>query len=106
MPKMSATQIEAIEVANSYLNNAGLQTIQQLLGKQADAVEKALRPVIQIEVRSVYGVLQSYPANEAAKLLAQIAGTKTLKHETLALAERMGFSIEQISQQQFYKVAA
>lgn len=64
------------------------------------------KPVIQIEVRSVYGVLQSYPANEAATLLAQIAGTKTLKHETLALAERMGFAIEQKAQAQFFKVAA
>lgn len=61
------------------------------------------RPVIQIEVRSVYGVLQSYPANDAAKLLAQIAKTKTLQHETLALAERMGFSIEQVPQKQFYQ---
>lgn len=64
------------------------------------------RPVIQIEVRSVYGVLQAYPANEPANLLAQIAGTKTLKHETLALAERMGFSIEQMPQQQFRSIDA
>lgn len=35
----------------------------------------------------------TYPVCERAKLLAQIAGTKTLTHSTLALAERMGFEI-------------
>lgn len=44
------------------------------------------------QVRKVYGVSQVYPVCEQAKLLAAIAGTKTLKHETLAYAERMGFS--------------
>lgn len=52
--------------------------------------------VIQIQVRDVYGVPTVYPMNEQAKTLAQIAGTKTLTHRALALAENMGFSIEQI----------
>lgn len=62
--------------------------------------------VIQIEVRSVYGVLQSYPANEPARVLAKIAGTKTLKRETLDLAKRLGLTVEQLPQQQFCEVAA
>lgn len=48
---------------------------------------------ITVQVRKVYGVPQVYPVCDQAKLLAAIAGTKTLKHETLAYAERMGFSI-------------
>lgn len=48
---------------------------------------------IEIEVRNVYGNITIYPVNEAAKLLAEIAGTKTLTNKTLALAERMGFLI-------------
>lgn len=62
-----------------------------------------MQRVVQIQVRSVYGVMQAYPANEQAKLLALIAGTKTLKPETLAYAERMGFQIEQVHQEQFFK---
>lgn len=51
--------------------------------------------VILIEVRDVYGVATCYPVNDQAKLLAQIAGTKTLTNHALALAERMGFQIQQ-----------
>jgi hypothetical protein len=64
-----------------------------------------MQKVIQIQVRSVYGVVQAYPANEQAKLLALVAGTKTLKPETLAYAERMGFRIEQAPQEQFFKAS-
>ena len=48
---------------------------------------------IEITVRKVYGVPTIYPANDQAKLLAKIAGTKTLTNASLALAEQMGFSI-------------
>lgn len=50
---------------------------------------------ILIEVRNVYGNFTIYPVNEAARLLAEISGTKTLTHVTLALAERMGFAIKE-----------
>jgi hypothetical protein len=101
--RMNAAQVEALEVSNAHLSNAGLPTINQMLGKQADAVQSALHKVVQIKVKSVYGVIQAYPANEAAELFAQIAGTKTLKHETLALAERLGFAIEEVKEVQFYR---
>lgn len=61
-----------------------------------------MQRVIKIQVRQVYGVTQAYPANEQAQLLALIAGTKTLKPETLANAERMGFQIEQVPTEQFF----
>lgn len=52
---------------------------------------------IVVTVKEVYGVAQVYPANEAARLLAQIAGTKTLTRQTLALAKRMGFVVTEQS---------
>ena len=47
-----------------------------------------------VQVRSVYGVHSVYPVNETAQLFARIAGTKTLTHPTLQLAEQLGFLIE------------
>ncbi len=51
---------------------------------------------IAIEVRNVYGRETIYPANETASLIAAIAGTKTLTHATLQLAERLGYTIETV----------
>jgi D-alanyl-D-alanine carboxypeptidase len=45
---------------------------------------------IEVFVRNVYGTYKIYPANEAATLLAEIAGTKTLSKEVLAKAEKLG----------------
>ena len=56
-----------------------------------------MNQVIQIQVKNVYGVATTYPANEQAKMLAQIAGTKTLKPDTLATAKKMGFAIELVA---------
>lgn len=50
--------------------------------------------LILVTLRDVYGETKAYPANEQARLLAEIAGTKTLTHRTLALAERMGATIQ------------
>lgn len=47
-----------------------------------------------IEVRSVYGNETIYPANKAAETFAKIAGTKTLKRETIALAMSLGYTVE------------
>ena len=62
--------------------------------------------VIQIEVKDVYGVSKAYPANEAAKLFAQIAGTKTLCRETLRYAVQLGFEVQEVSKVSFMAVAA
>lgn len=49
---------------------------------------------IQIEIRNVYGNEAIYPANETARIFASIAGTKTLKRDTIAKAKALGYSIE------------
>ncbi len=64
-----------------------------------------MKLVIQVEIKSVYGALKAYPANESAELLAQIAGTRTLASHTLALAERMGMVIKQVQPNQLREIA-
>jgi len=49
---------------------------------------------IQIEIRNVYGNETIYPANETAATFARIAGTKTLRRETITLAKSLGYTIE------------
>ncbi len=65
-----------------------------------------MRTQLLIEVKDVYGVAKAYPKNEAAELFAKIAGTKTLCHETLAYAERLGFSIQEVKRVSFMGVPA
>jgi hypothetical protein len=48
---------------------------------------------ITIEVRSVYGALQSYPVCEKADTFAAIAGTKTLTRAALHHIEALGYRI-------------
>lgn len=48
---------------------------------------------IEVEVRSVYGVATIYPCNDSAKVLAQIAGTKTLTPRVLELARDLGLQV-------------
>ncbi len=55
------------------------------------------KPVIKVEVRNVFGVFKIYPMNEAAELIAKIAGTKTITNEALAYAERLGFLVEEVA---------
>lgn len=60
------------------------------------------KPVVQVEVRSVYGTVLIYPANNAAKVFAQIAGKKTLSKADLDLIRSLGFEVDQV----FQKLAA
>ena len=55
-----------------------------------------MNTIIEIRVKDVYGVPTVYPANSVAVGLAMIAGTKTLTHRTLQLAEQLGFTIKQV----------
>jgi len=87
------TKAEAIAMANAYLNNVGLPCYAETPA------------VVLVEIKNVYGTLKAYPANEAAELLAQIAGTKTLSNQTLALAERMGMVIQQKQLNQLKELA-
>ncbi len=79
---MNKAQIEATEIANSYLNNAGLPLIEER--------------VLQVQVKNVYGKATVYPANENAEFFAAIAGTKTLSPLVLSYARRLGFDIKQV----------
>ena len=53
-----------------------------------------MNTLLQIQQRSVYGVLTIYPINDVAQRFAEIAGTKTLTPKTLKLAEQLGFTIQ------------
>jgi hypothetical protein len=55
---------------------------------------KGLVMIAQIEVKEVYGNRTIYPVNEQARLLARIAGTKTLTPSTVILAKELGFHFE------------
>ena len=46
-----------------------------------------------IEVRNVYGEPKAYPACPAARIFADIAGTKTLTAATLHLAQQLGYRV-------------
>lgn len=46
---------------------------------------------IQVERRSVYGVMKYYPVCNNAKLFARIARTTTLTPEVLRHAQSLGF---------------
>ena len=49
---------------------------------------------IAIEIRSVYGENKAYPADGAATVFAQIAGTRTLVRRTLCQILALGYEIE------------
>lgn len=50
--------------------------------------------ILEIKIKDVYGNQTLYPVNEKARILAKIAGTKTLTKETVALAKQLGFTFE------------
>jgi hypothetical protein len=50
--------------------------------------------IAQVEVKEVYGNKTIYPLNDQARLLARIAGTKTLTASTVILAKELGFTFE------------
>lgn len=65
----------------------------------------AISQALQIELKSVYGKTLIYPANQAAKLIAKIAGTKTLSSQQIAWAKELGFEVQEVAAYQL-KVAA
>lgn len=48
---------------------------------------------IVIKIKNVYGENKAYPVCEHAKILAEIAGTRTLTTENLKRIERLGLEI-------------
>jgi hypothetical protein len=61
--------------------------------KNAEASSESTRTIL-IQIRDVYGVSKAYPLNVRAKVLAEIAGTKTLTRAVLELAVLIGFTIK------------
>lgn len=61
-------------------------------------IEKTLEPLaIEVEARNVFGKILVYPVNDNAKLLANIAGTKTLSVANLANAASLGLNIVEVT---------
>lgn len=46
-----------------------------------------------INIKDVYGKPTVYPVNETAKLLADLAGTKTLTPQALAIIAKLGYDV-------------
>lgn len=51
--------------------------------------------IIYISIDRVYGNVVAKPACEKAKLLAKLAGTKTLTSEVLGIIRELGYKVEQ-----------
>lgn len=49
---------------------------------------------ITITLREVYGVAKAYPVCVDAQLFAQLAGTKTLTVQALALIAKLGYEVQ------------
>lgn len=47
--------------------------------------------------KHVFGIRKLYPANEDAKLLAELAGTTTLLPRHIELARELGFAAEEVA---------
>lgn len=55
---------------------------------------KLKTPMITVRVTQNYGCRAVYPVCDQAKTFAAIAGTKTLKPETIDLVKRLGYVIQ------------
>lgn len=49
---------------------------------------------ITIEMRDIYGIRTIYPACDKARLLARLAGTKTITRHALETIKALGYQIE------------
>lgn len=61
---------------------------------------------LQVIVRAVYGKDCIYPANDAARALAEIAGTVTLLPHTLTLARTLGHTVVEVQAPKLGKLLA
>ena len=51
-------------------------------------------PIIQVQIRDVYGRQTAYPVCDKAKLFAKLAGTATLTHDARQIILALGYNIE------------
>ena len=49
---------------------------------------------ISVTIKNIYGVQTIYPACPQSALMAELAGTKTLIAQAIALIKKMGYEIE------------
>lgn len=90
------TGIEVMRVGLFALNDDSDPTIEAFRDLVVDRYN-ADRPVVKVEVRSVYGNSTIYPANAAAKRFAAIARKKTLDRFDLLNIGALGFAVEEVS---------
>lgn len=50
--------------------------------------------IAEVSIKNVYGVDKMYPLNKQARLLAELAGTRTLTDHACKIAEEMGFKFK------------
>lgn len=50
--------------------------------------------IVIVTLKSVFGQLKAYPKNDAAHMLAKIAGTATLTDSHLRVADKYGCTIQ------------
>lgn len=48
---------------------------------------------IKVTIKNIYGVDKVFPADEKARLLAELAGTKTLTTSAIELIKKLGFKV-------------
>jgi len=53
-----------------------------------------MNKAIQVTVKDVYGARNIYPACETSKLLAKLAGTKTITAASLDVIKQLGYTVE------------
>lgn len=49
---------------------------------------------ITIEIRDIYGIRTIYPACQTSRLLARLAGTKTITRHALETIRALGYTVE------------
>ena len=61
--------------------------------------------VAMIEVRSVYGQIKLYPANDIARTFAKIAGTTTLSRRAIQHIQNLGYEIVSLADADWRRAA-
>lgn len=51
---------------------------------------------LKIQTKVIYGKEMIYPMCDKSKIFAQLAGNKTLTHETLLLLKQLGYSFAEV----------
>lgn len=90
------TGIEVMRVGLFALNDDSDPTIEAFRDLVVDRYN-ADRPVVKVEVRSIYGNSTIYPANNTAERFAAIAGKKTLSNADLMNIQALGFTVEEVT---------